>query len=74
MTRYSKDVCNFMDKEALCFQASRAAKHYHFNGFDFKIRPKAVIDPTTNQAGRRKAPPPGIDTARGRLQKKLKKR
>ena len=43
MTRYSTDICNFMDKEALCFQASRAAKHYHFNGLDFIIPESSVF-------------------------------
>ena len=37
LTKYSKDIKNFLEKEALCFQASRAAKYYNFNGCNFII-------------------------------------
>jgi len=43
MTKYSSDISDFLDKEALCFQASRAAKHYNFNGLDFIIPENSVF-------------------------------
>jgi len=43
LTEYSEDIRNCLEKEALSFQALRAAKHYGFMGFDFVIPESSVF-------------------------------
>jgi hypothetical protein len=43
LTEYSKDIRNCLEKEALSFQAVRAAEHYDFMGLDFIIPESSVF-------------------------------
>lgn len=43
LTEYSKDIRNCLEKEALNFQALRAAEHYEFMGLDFIIPESSVF-------------------------------
>ena len=43
LTEYSKDIRNCLEKEALSFQALRAAEHYEFLGLNFIIPESSVL-------------------------------
>ena len=66
-----------MDNAAAIFEAEGEASKNHsrvrvpqFGGFDFTVRPQNTADP----AASKKKAAPSVDTAKGRLVKKVKRR